>query len=276
MIEIVDTLVRNGHHLQHFVRELARYFRNLLVTKLAGANERLVPVSEQERGRLAEIAASFSEQDLTRYLQLTLDLFRDLQFSLQPRLHLELGLIRLVEAGKLVAIEEALANAGSASPSPAAPLKQSRPSAAAIPASAPAAPAAPAARPAPASSRAGGLKEQLGAALHELGMAFTADAVEHSQLEESDKELRFITPAEFSLSMQPADLQKAVQHLNIGTRRITVTVGAAAAATEPTAAAPARPAQDEATARALAHPEVQRFQETFPGAEVRVVRNLKE
>jgi hypothetical protein len=182
-------------------------------------------------------------------------------------------LIRLVEAGKLVAIEEALANVGSASPAPAAPVKQSRPAASAIPSSAPATAAPPAA---PASARAGGLKEQLAAALHELGMAFTADAVEHSQLKESDAELQFIAPVEFSLAMQPADLQKAVQRLNIGNRRVKVIVGEAVAAPEPSGAAPARPAEDEATARALAHPEVQRFRETFPGAEVRVVRNLKE
>ena len=43
---------------------------------------------------MAEIAARFSEEDLTRYLQLSLDLFRDLQFSLQPRFHLEMGLVR--------------------------------------------------------------------------------------------------------------------------------------------------------------------------------------
>jgi len=30
-----------------------------------------------------------------------------MQFSLQPRLHFELGLIRLVEAGRLISIEEA-------------------------------------------------------------------------------------------------------------------------------------------------------------------------
>ena len=96
-------------NLQHFCRELARYFRNLLVAKIAGTNTRLIAASQQEHERLAEIAAAFSEQDLTRYLQLTLDLFKDLQFSLQPRLHLEIGLIRLVEAGKLMPIEEALA-----------------------------------------------------------------------------------------------------------------------------------------------------------------------
>jgi hypothetical protein len=36
------------------------------------------------------------------------------------------------------------------------------------------------------------------------------------------------------------------------------------------------PVQDDVSERALAHPEVQRFQEMFPDAQVRVVRNLKE
>ncbi len=56
-----------------------------------------------------EIAGGFSEEDLTRYLQLSLDIFSDLQTSLQPRFHLEIGLVRLVQAGRLMPIEEALA-----------------------------------------------------------------------------------------------------------------------------------------------------------------------
>src|SRR5713226_1042794 len=116
MLDLVMELERNGRNLQHFCRELARYFRNLLVVKVAGANTRLVAASEREHARLAEVAAGFSEEDLTRYLALTLELFKDLQFSLQPRLHLELGLLRLIQAGKLVAIEEALAGIGNPQP----------------------------------------------------------------------------------------------------------------------------------------------------------------
>jgi DNA polymerase-3 subunit gamma/tau len=86
MIEIVHELETNGHNLQHFCRELARYFRNLLVAKVAGPGARLIPAPEAERKRMAEIAETFSEEDLTRYLQITLDLFRDLQTSVQPRL----------------------------------------------------------------------------------------------------------------------------------------------------------------------------------------------
>src|SRR3954465_6439644 len=85
MLEVVDELERNGQNLQHFSRELSRYFRNLLVARIAGADTRLIAASPAQRQRLADIAARFSEEDLTRYLQLSLDLFKDLQFSLQPR-----------------------------------------------------------------------------------------------------------------------------------------------------------------------------------------------
>ena len=106
---MVDELERNGHNLQHFSRELSRYFRNLLVTRIAGADTRLVAASAAQREKLGNIAGQFSEEDLSRYLQLSLDIFRDLQFSLQPRFHLEIGLVRLVQAGRLLPIEQALA-----------------------------------------------------------------------------------------------------------------------------------------------------------------------
>src|SRR5271154_817323 len=112
MLTLVDELERNGGSPQHFSREVSRYVRNLLVTRIAGADSRLVTASPAERAEMARIAAGFSEEDLTRYLQLSLDLFRDLQFSLQPRFHLEIGLLKMVQAGKLISIEDALASIG--------------------------------------------------------------------------------------------------------------------------------------------------------------------
>ncbi len=128
MLDVVDELERNGHNLQHFSRELSRYFRNLLVARITGAEAaRLIAASAAQRQRLADIAAGFSEEDLTRYLQLSLDLFRDLQTSLQPRFHLELGLVRLVQAGRLLPIEQALADlsngGGDSRPAPKAGAK---------------------------------------------------------------------------------------------------------------------------------------------------------
>jgi len=52
--------------------------------------------------------------------------------------------------------------------------------------------------------------------------------------------------------------------------RIKIALGKPAEVAAPLAKPP-----DDVSERALAHPEVKRFQETFPDAQVRAVRNLK-
>jgi DNA polymerase III subunit gamma/tau len=290
MLEMVMELESNGRNLQHFCRELARYFRNLLVAKVAGANTRLIAASGPEQKRLAEIAAGFSEQDLTRYLQLTLDLFKDLQFALQPRLHLEIGLLRLVQAGKLVSIEEALGELGGGGVVTAKPTPTPTPARKPVPPPAPsttpvqtmpassAAPvqtvAAPSEAPVQsvATSSTGPWRERLHEALMEAGMQFTADAVEHAQITETNNELHFVAPQEFKLALNEKDILKVVQKVAGRPMRIKITLGAPDAAP----VTKMKPKQDDVSERALAHPEVQRFQEMFPDAQVRVVRNLKE
>ena len=289
MLGLVDELERNGHNLLHFSRELARYFRNLLVAKIAGSDTRLIAGSPGERARLEDLAAAFSEEDLTRYLQLSLDLFGDLQESLQPRFHLELGLVKLVQAGRLTSIEEALAGLGTGASAPqrrrdaetktlSAPVRTG-PSPFELDRAKKAA-----ARPEPQSIGATALaperapepvgvidwREKLHAALTELGMAFTADAVEHSQVTETGNVLQFVTPKEFLLSMKPADLAKAVQRVSARTFQIKVTPGEVQPA-EPVTVAKK---QDDVSQRALENPEVQRFRELF-GGEIRAVRDLK-
>ena len=254
MLEVVAELERNGQNLQHFCRELARYFRNLVVAKIAGKDTRLIAASPGERARLAEISASFTEEDLTRYLHLTLDLYGDLHRSTQPRLHLEIGLLRLVEAGKLLPIEEALAMLGGAAPVSSKPGPK---------------PAPPASTPAGAASD---WKAKLHAALTELNMPYTADALQHSEVSETGGELRFQTPKEFRLSMRDVDIKKALKHLNASTMRVSVAFVNASPAQ---AQAPVALDDTELTGRALADPEVQRVRETF-GGHVRAVRNLKD
>ncbi|HLK19587.1 MAG TPA: DNA polymerase III subunit gamma/tau [Bryobacteraceae bacterium] len=292
MLDLVLELERNGRNLQHFCRELARYFRNLLVAKVAGANTRLIAASGPEQERLAEIANGYTEEDLTRYLQLTLDLFKDLQFSLQPRLLLEVGLLRLIQAGKLMPIEEAIASLGSTGGGSKAGLGTggsglnargsglgARDSGVSGQESGPKEPGAKQARPespvpspqtlAPSSAAWG---ERLHAALLEAGMQFTADAVEHSEITEVNNELHFATPEEFRLALNEKDILKIVQKVAGRPMRVKTTFGAGTV----TQSLKPKAALDDVSERALAHPEVRRFQEMFPDAQVRVVRNLKE
>ena len=253
MIELVADLERNGHNMQHFCRELAGYFRNLVVAKIAGQETRLIAASPGERQRLAEIAAGFSEEDLTRYLHLTLELFGDLQRSTQPRLHMEIGLLRLVQAGRLLAIEEALASLPGA-PAPSKPSPKPVPPA-----------------PAPAGA-ASGSKGKLHRAFTDLKMPYSADAIDRSRVAETPEGLKIQASSEFKLALRNADIQKALQHLGAGSTRFTVAFVDEAA---PAPAANAIEGGEELAGRALSHPEVQRFRETF-GGQVRTVRDLKE
>jgi hypothetical protein len=106
----------------------------------------------------------------------------------------------------------------------------------------------------------------------DLGMAFTADAIEHSEIVEANGELRFTTPKEFSLAMREADINQAVRQIAGKPLKIKVTIGEVAAQ-EKVVAAPQK--EDDVSQRALGNPEVQRFRDLF-GGEVRAVRNLKE
>jgi DNA polymerase III subunit gamma/tau len=268
MLDVVADLEANGRSLQHFARELARYFRNLLVVKISRGATKLVAASPSEQEALGKVAEQFSEEDLTRYLRLTLDLFRDLQSSLQPRLHLELGLLRLVHAGKLQSIEDAIAGIGGAP----APPKSIPPS----PRSAPV-PSAPMQTAAPAPPISGGdTRSRIHAALMEVKQTYVADALEHSELTESAQEFVFTTPKLYAMNLKGADFTSMVHKVVGRPVKVTIKIGETAREAAPVAAAAAAPQADEVSARALEHPEVKRFQELFPDSQVRTVRNLKD
>ena len=108
-LTLVQRLHAEGHNLQHFCREAIRHVRNLLVAKVSGADSPLIAAPADERPRLEKQAAFFSEEDLTRFFQILLATNEDLRRKPDPRLHLELGLLRLVNAARLAPLEEVLA-----------------------------------------------------------------------------------------------------------------------------------------------------------------------
>jgi DNA polymerase-3 subunit gamma/tau len=293
MLEIVAELERSGKNFQHFCRELARYFRNLTVAKIAcadGKPTRLIAAGDIEQSHLREIAAKFSEEDLTRWLQLAIDIYGQLQYSLQPRLHLELGLLRLVHAGRLKPIEDALRELqASEKPRVAAPAPYTARSApAAYPAARPAG-APPYSRPgaglAQAAPRAGQpaiepagdtLRDKLMALLEQKTARVALDAVRNAEIVESPGAVEFVTTKIQAMGLRGADFEKIVaQAAGRGVKvKITLTETATAAAGAGSAAATAE--ADAASERALADPAVRQFQELFPDSKVRGVRDLKE
>ena len=108
-LSLVHRLIADGQNLQHFCREAIRHFRNLLVARVCGADSELVAAPSDERLRLGQQAEKFSEEDLTRFFNILLAIDDDLRRKPDPRLHLEMGLLRLINAQKLAPLEEVLA-----------------------------------------------------------------------------------------------------------------------------------------------------------------------
>ncbi|HLW82537.1 MAG TPA: DNA polymerase III subunit gamma/tau [Candidatus Acidoferrales bacterium] len=109
-LSLVQRLHAGGHNLQHFCRESIRHLRNLLVAKVAGADSPLITEALEQRPRLAKQAENFSEEDLTRFFQILMSTDEDLRRKPDPRLHLELGLLRLVNAARLAPLEQVLSD----------------------------------------------------------------------------------------------------------------------------------------------------------------------
>ena len=119
---LVHRLLAEGQNLQQFCREAISHFRNVLVARVCGADSDLIAAPAEERPRLARAAAGFSEEDLTRFFQILLLIEDDLRRKPDPRLHLEMGLLRLVNSARLAPLEEVLAefseNGPAQAPSP--------------------------------------------------------------------------------------------------------------------------------------------------------------
>lgn len=109
-LQLVHRLIADGQNLQHFCRESIRHLRNLLVAKVCGADSELIAAPEQERPRLAEQSAKFGEEDLTRFFNILVQTDQDLRRNPDPRLHLELALLKLVNARRLAPMEVILAD----------------------------------------------------------------------------------------------------------------------------------------------------------------------
>jgi DNA polymerase-3 subunit gamma/tau len=154
LMEDLDQLISSGNSPSALARQLVRYLRNCLMAKLGGENSALLAIAHDERARAARTAQLFTEEELTRNLQIALRTFDELNYRQEQRFHLELGLLKLIQAQRLLPMEEILSGLASqgtarrANPAPTtppAPARSSAPPSSApkpvqVPAQAPAAP----------------------------------------------------------------------------------------------------------------------------------------
>jgi DNA polymerase-3 subunit gamma/tau len=124
VLRTVDRLLVEGQSPQHFARQMLRFLRNALVAKVAGSESQVLQISADERARVARVAERFSEEDLSRFMQIMLRTHSELGYKQEQRFHLELGLLKLVHAQRLLPLEELLSGeAAQAKASGGAPVR---------------------------------------------------------------------------------------------------------------------------------------------------------
>ena len=120
VMEELNRLLNAGNSPSQMARQLVRYLRNCLMAKLGGEKTQLLQISGDERARAVRTATLFGEEDLTRFLQVMLRTFDELNYRQEPRLHLELGLMKLVHLQRLIPLEQILSGLPGAGRPPAA------------------------------------------------------------------------------------------------------------------------------------------------------------
>ncbi len=107
MIHIVDRIVRAGYDLQEFVDGLAEHLRNFLVA-LTVDDPHFIEATDEDRERIREKSSSFSESTLMSMIHIASELSSSLRLARQPRLRLEMALLRMASFPSSVDIRSAL------------------------------------------------------------------------------------------------------------------------------------------------------------------------
>ncbi len=118
VMTVANQLLDSGNSPAELARQCCRYLRNCLIAKIAGVGTdgiaadsnagELLQISPDEQRRAGRTASLFSEEELTRFLQVMLRTFDELGYRQEQRFHFELGLLKLVHLRRLLPVEELL------------------------------------------------------------------------------------------------------------------------------------------------------------------------
>jgi DNA polymerase-3 subunit gamma/tau len=110
VLRIVDKLMVEGQSAIYFAKQTVRFLRNALVAKVAGSESPILQISADEKRRIAGVAGLFGEEELTRFMQIMLRTHGDVSYKQEQRFHLELGLLKMVHAQRLLPLEQLLSS----------------------------------------------------------------------------------------------------------------------------------------------------------------------
>jgi DNA polymerase-3 subunit gamma/tau len=106
LLELIDDLYNQGHDLKRFYQDLVQYARHLLLAGLHPEARRLAEVADTEWDELVSLSRSWPPVHLHNLLSVLLAGEEELKRAPQPRLALEVLLLRLLHLEPLTPVAE--------------------------------------------------------------------------------------------------------------------------------------------------------------------------
>lgn len=106
-LELVDRVISGGYDIEEFLVGLTEHLRNILVIKGTGSAD-LVEASGVHKKRYQETGKNFQEEDLLRLMRIVTDTMVVLKRSMNPRIPLEMALVKMIKLDRTVVIGDLL------------------------------------------------------------------------------------------------------------------------------------------------------------------------
>jgi DNA polymerase-3 subunit gamma/tau len=101
----IEKITERGHDLKHYVEQVLHYIRDIIIFKMSEDDAPGLDLSAEEAKEISKLAKAASQEDLLRYFDILSRSVEKMRFSSQPRLILEMALIRMAELPKLESLE---------------------------------------------------------------------------------------------------------------------------------------------------------------------------
>jgi len=108
-IMIIDEIASGGKDINQFIRDLLVHYRNLLMTKVVEKSEDVIDMSREGIDRLKKLSAQYDKNNIIRCIDILAQLESEAKWSGNPRILLEVAIIRMCKLSGDMSLEGVLA-----------------------------------------------------------------------------------------------------------------------------------------------------------------------
>lgn len=98
-IKIIDQIAAGGKDINQLIKDLTMHYRNLLMTKVVLKCEEVIDMSAEGIRQLKELSGDYNKNNIVRCIGILSELGNEARWSNNPRILLEVALVKMCRAG---------------------------------------------------------------------------------------------------------------------------------------------------------------------------------